>query len=723
VTYQDPQTGKMEQIDYFEEVDEDDGDVTTASSWGAKREDGAKEEDEETAEEEEPFLDERLLTEEERVELFLVRYQHMVNNHAMEHVSTVRYLRPIFDRIRVLAEALPPLPPQTESDAAAVPAAAPDVAGEDESLNLVGPTMIRRAFERIVTERRARTMAERSHRRIGEGDAAGGGTPTRDVVPPADHHVPLPDDAAADDVMMFDRQLMMVLGELANTGDADRGEAKEDGLSTVREADGDDGEGTDGDGEEGEVLAKKEVPFTFPEFVHAYKTVVSGMTALEDLPVREEGPEEDDEEAGDPPEDHDEEAGDLPVQGYEGHRTYRLRTRERVLRMLRTFSAPDVPREAGEEGAGGGEPAPGAYTMSEMRKLLTVKDRQIVAIVSEHEAEVDDIVEDLKWERRANDEDRKRTNWMILAAVTFLALGATTIWHSGYLVTRSMAQKGGSVELEYEIEHVKREKIDAIFKMAKVEKEKSTLETSLKGKLDKCNSKENMLQDTIKSLITKKGDAEKELQTCTSDVKNSAEELAKTGTKLEKTDASLAKTQTELAAANADLASVRASFAAESSSLVKIRSDYDRLTAGSGNLSAELLSAEADVSRLRHELGDWKARAEEAAAAVRRESAAVGDLRAEMEERHVGFRKQHQKTVIVAVASAAVAAAAPAALGALLAGGSGAKKAAVVGKAALRGGAIAGRWLLRFGAVRDACARIGGALMAVKIAVRHVGPS
>ena len=75
-----------------------------------------------------------------------------------------------------------------------------------------------------------------------------------------------------------DRQLMMVLGELA--GGAAEEKNRDSSLTTL----GKNGDADDLDGD-GEFLAKEEVPHTFPEFVHAYKTVTNDMSALGDLLV------------------------------------------------------------------------------------------------------------------------------------------------------------------------------------------------------------------------------------------------------------------------------------------------------------------------------------------------------------------------------------------------------------------------------------------------------
>mmetsp|Transcript_16954 Transcript_16954/g.33765 ORF Transcript_16954/g.33765 Transcript_16954/m.33765 type:complete len:715 (-) Transcript_16954:83-2227(-) len=678
--YKDPTTGVEEKIEYFEEVEEEDeeeedgsrradGGGSQSQSASAAPPSGSHDGYDDTDEEDLEVVDESLLTDEERVERFLARYEMMVNRQTREHATTLHYLRPLFDRIRSLSGC--PAPSGVDD-------------GEDISRHLLTPTMIRRAFEMVATSRRARTLAERSYRRTadaGDGDAAGG---VGDAVPSADLHVPLPEDADADDIMMFDRQLMMVLGELAGGAS----EEKNGGVSSLATI-GEDGDADDSD-EEGEVLAKDEVPYTFPEFVHAYKTVTNGMSALGDLPVPGD-------EAG-----ADMAAGHRP---HEAHRTYRLRTRERVLRMLRTFSAPDVMHASSSDGADGGEAT--EYTMSEMRKLLTVKDRQIVAVVKGHEEEIDAVLGDAEDADYAYDMERRTTRRMMLGFATFLILGLVCVWQAGIFVTASDAAKGGTIELQNEVAKHKRDAFDAHLTAVTIEKDKNTALEFFEKEMATCTRTLNNLQATIKGLLQKKSDNEAHLQACSDDNKRHAKEFAKQKAALDK--------------ASADLSDVTPQ---ELRDALTLASTKQKETATSlREAESALRSSEDDLTKVRSQAEHWKHAATDAAAAMSHSENATRWLALQMEGERAATAEKTQKmarTVAAAVAASAVLAVGPPLVAALLAK-SAPPAVVTVGVAAAkrantlkRGGAIVGRFVGGSRTWHRACEVVGGILVALR---------
>lgn len=305
---------------------------------------------------------------------YLLRYEAMVRQQDAEDMATSAHLAPIWARL-------------SELGGVEVPdrAAAPQSATEDED---------RTAAPRIDAALSRRAMGRALGRLEDQAAAQSGG-------------------GGVAEAMTTDLQLMFLLRTLV----AEDGDDEVPGIAS-REKRGNDVEEKEGAG------------LTFAEFSYAYKLVVGGMQCLQMLPpasAQDPAPAElrgrvtdrttamlqsfyDD---GKPVADDDEPKTDVK----------KSKTKSPVLggscsKPVKSLKADDETATTadGDDGKGGGD---------EMRRLLTVKDRQLVRILDDHFDEMDNVAGRIADKAQA---DRRRGRKRAALAVAGAAAALLLVW-------------------------------------------------------------------------------------------------------------------------------------------------------------------------------------------------------------------------------------------------------------------------------------------------------
>jgi len=303
----------------------------------------------------------------------------MVRQQEAEEMATIAHLRPLFNRLRVLGG----------DDVAGDGSGSTGGAGDDDDDDSPTPALPSLLRGRIDDEGNVDgTSSEKlSYPALGGGD---GGQAERlghleldnllsfDAMTRA--YGILEQSSETEEVMTTDKQLMMVLRTITEhyvPGGEDSANASFEGT-----------DGKDDDDDDDDDVRKKAI--SFPEFLHAYKTVVTGMLVMQMLPSSSD--------------DNDESRRESIIY-------HRNRTRDRALTMLRTFNASGTTTDG--DGNNNQISSPSNVSTDQIRKMLTLKDRQLVRLVESHMGEIDDIADVLnkvKW--------YKRTWGLVAAAAT-----------------------------------------------------------------------------------------------------------------------------------------------------------------------------------------------------------------------------------------------------------------------------------------------------------------